>query len=226
MSFFHQRINRGKIPDGFSLVEMLVVVGIISILSFLSLAAYTRIVRSVSLTTSTQMLSNALDLARQTALTRDCIVEFRLYQLPDYHAADTAPPTVYRAFQTFLITQNSTNAFTKISYLPNPGIISSNTAVTSLATIATVPGASFTEGSAGSSTPQVLPVYSTHYIAIPFRFTPSGALSDASNQLDGAKQWFLTLVLENDPPLANGLPKNYATIQLDPFSGHVTVFRP
>ena len=225
-SLMNRRIRRRELLPSFSLVEMLIVVAIISILSILSLTAYTQIVRSVSLTASTQMLTEALDLARQTAVTRDCAVEFRIYQLPDANAPAAATPTVYRAFQTFLITENATNALTKISYLPSPGIISSDPAVTSLANIAAVPASSFTQGTLGSAAPQTVPVYGTQYKAIPFRFNPSGALSDASDQLDATKQWFLTVMLERDSTSASGLPKNYATIQLDPFTGRAKVFRP
>jgi uncharacterized protein (TIGR02596 family) len=226
MRFLDQRVGRRKFSEAFSLVEMMVVLGIIGILSLFSLAAYSRIIHSASLSSATQLLSNALELARQTAITRDCNVEFRLYQLPDDNAGATTAPIAYRAFQMFLTTDNSTNAFTKISYLPNPEIISPSITVSSMATMASVPGVSFTQGTTGSTTPQTLPVYGTRYNAIPFRFSPSGSLVDASHQLDDTKQWFLTLVSKNDPPLPTGLPKNYATIQLDPFSGRVTVYRP
>jgi hypothetical protein len=76
---------------------------------------------------------------------------------------------------------------------------------------------------AGSSLNQPLPVYQNNYNALIFRFTPKG-----STTLDATKSWFATLILQNDPVTtgANNLPANFATIQIDPFSGRAKAYRP
>jgi hypothetical protein len=66
-----------------------------------------------------------------------------------------------------------------------------------------------------------LPTYQNNYAAITFRFTPKGGLN-----LDATKQWFLTIVSSQDKIMANNLPANYATIQIDGFTGKSVYFRP
>jgi uncharacterized protein (TIGR02596 family) len=217
---------RGReVLHSFTLVELLVVIAIGSILVVLSVDAYTRIIRSTTVSTGAQMLTGALDLARQTAASQNGDIEFRLYQLPDARAATTAAPTVYRAFQTFLVGDGATNAITKVSFLPSPTVISSTQAQTSLIGLGVQNGSAFTQGSLSSNTPQLIPVYGSNYKAIAFRFSPDGGIEQPA--ANSPAQWFLTLVLENDPANGGaGQPNNFATIQLDLFTGRAKVFRP
>ena len=50
----------------FTLIELLVVIAIGAILAVISAGAYSKIVRSTTVSTSSQMLTGALDFARQT----------------------------------------------------------------------------------------------------------------------------------------------------------------
>ena len=197
----------------FTLVELLVVMSIIAILAALSLTAFSSVLRSQSVSTGTQMLASALDLARQSAITRDSQVEFRLYQLPDYNAAPSSAPTAYRGYQTFLISGTATNALTKPTFLPNPVVIASSTQVSPLlANNTLIPG---------SSLPS-LPSYGQNYNALPFRFSAAGGLVNP-----GTAQWYMTLIPENAPTSGSpALPSNYTIIQIDTFSGRAKTFRP
>jgi len=193
----------------FTLVELLVVIAIASIMVTMSVAAYAQITRSMTLTIGGQMLTGSLDMARQTAITRNSTVEFRIYQLPDYSASPTSTPVLYRAFQTFLITPNATNALTPVTFLPAPAIISVNTTVSSLATVSPV------------QETQSIPNYGQNYNALVFDFLPAGGTN-----LDSTSSWYMTILIRNDPIVGNNLPKNFVTIQIDPFSGRVKTYRP
>ena len=217
---------RSHIPGkrhSFTLVELLVVIAIGAILAVLSAGAYSKIVRSTTVSTSSQMLTGALDFARQTAITRNADVEFRLYELPDANGSSTTP-TEFRGFQTFLIADGTTNALTKATYLPNPAVISQTAAVSSVIALGAQPANAY-----GS---QPIPVYNLNYMAVSFRFSPTGGLEapTASQTAPPNNSWFMSLVLLNDPNNTTGgnpaLPANFATIQLDPFSGRAKVFRP
>jgi uncharacterized protein (TIGR02596 family) len=220
--------NRFRAPGkrhSFTLVELLVVIAIGAILAVISAGAYSKIVRSTTVSTGSQMLTGALDFARQTAITRNTDVEFRIYELPDANASPSAPPVnQYRGFQTFLIADGTTNALTKPSFLPPPAVISANPAVSSIIGLVPQPASTFS--------PQTLPLYGSNYQALVFRFSPNGGLetpSSAAAATAVASGWFMSLVLLNDPLSTTGntsLPANFATIQIDPFSGRAKVFRP
>lgn len=216
MATLSQRLNKRRPLHSFTLLELLTVLAICSVLTILSVLAFTQI-RFEALTTGSQMLAGALDLARQTAITRNGHVEFRIYQLPDYNGSPTDSPTVYRAFQTFLISSNSTNALTKVSFLPNPVILSSN-GTSTIATLMTPTIASVS----GIVLNQPLPKYNLNYNAVSFRFSALGSLELSTNS-----QWYLTLSIENAAVTGTtGLPNNFVTIQIDPFSGRAKTFRP
>jgi uncharacterized protein (TIGR02596 family) len=214
---------RPRRKRSFTLIELLVVIAIGAILAVISAGAYSKIVRSTTVSTSSQMLTGALDFARQTAVTRNSDVEFRIYQLPDPNAATTSTPTEYRGFQTFLIVDATTNVLTKASYLPPPAIISATPSVSSVVSI--TPQSPTVFGSPN------IPVYGLNYKAIAFRFSPTGGLETpvSPESAPPNNAWFMSLVLLNDHNNTTGntsLPANFATIQLDPFSGRAKVFRP
>jgi type IV fimbrial biogenesis protein FimT len=209
--------RKSKKVHSFTLVELMAVMAIAGILALLSLIAYTQIIRSESLTTSAQVLTGALEMARQNAITLDCDVEFRLYRIPSAESAnpttDPLSTTGYRAFQTFAITPTATNALNQVSFLSGPVYISNTGAVSSLATNSTE--------LAGTAL-QSIPTYGQNYSAEVFDFSPSGGL-----ELPMSSQWYLTMELNGDvttgtPPL----PKNFAAIQLDPFTGKPQTYRP
>jgi hypothetical protein len=57
------------------------------------------------------------------------------------------------------------------------------------------------------------------------RFQPSGG-TPLKAATTGSDSWFVSLVSENDHPLANKPAANFVTIQIDPVNGRVKVFRP
>ena len=201
-------LQKRPVLHSFSLIELLVVMAIASVLAVISISAFTQVTRAAALSTGTQIIKGELDFARQTAITRNSSVEFRLYQMPDASGSFKN----YAAFQTFLITSAGTNALTKVSYFPQLVGVSTNSALTSLTSLGSVTGATLN---------QPLPIYKQNYNALTFRFSSKGSL-----QLDVTKQWFATLVMLNDPLKANGLPNNFSVIQMDPVTGQTSIYRP
>ena len=206
---------------------------IAALLAVLSVTAFSKITRGTTITTSAQVLVGAINQARQTAVSRNSDVEFRVYQLPDYTAAASGSITTWRAFQSFLVadTVNSsgvltpgTNQLTKVTYLPSPAVISTNVTQSPFLNLTALAGNTMTQGSATASSPVLLPTYGNNYNAIVFRFSPNGGLEPTAQTLT---QWFFTLYLENDPVNATtSMPYDFATVQIDQFSGAPSVFRP
>ena len=211
-----------KSLNSFSLVELLVVMTIGAILAVISIGAYSKVTRAMVMTSSSQMFSGAFNLARQTAVTQNADVEFRIYQLPDYNASTPYSATVYRAFQSFLIKSGTTNALTKVNYLPSPAIISTNLTANTFLKI-TSPVAMPV---AGSTFANPLPVYGNTYNAVVFRFSPTGGL-EPTGLAALSLQAYLTIQLENDAVSGTAqLPADFAIVQIDSFNGAASVFRP
>jgi uncharacterized protein (TIGR02596 family) len=176
------------------------------------------------LSTAGVSVVSELELARQTALARNCQVEFRFYELPDASASAGSSPSVYRAFQIFSLDNDGaqTNAVTKVIYLPSNVVITNSATLSSLlpATPSNPPYAV-----SGSKAGVSLGPYSpTSYNYMDFHFQASGGTDLNPNS---GSTWFVTLVSEYDKSSgANGLPANFFTVQIDPITGHVRSFRP
>jgi Tfp pilus assembly protein FimT len=235
-------VKRSK-RAAFTLVELLVVIGIGIIIATLSITSYSKVVASGLLTTTTQAVIGLLDQARETAISRNAYVEVRVYELP----APSANPTSgtlsqFRAMQTFLVTSSGYTQLTKVLIFPTPMILQFSDYTTPSGTLSTSTtdhctllnnnldaslGLRLTSGWNAPSTllpaigtPPSLPTYQSNYGAVVFRFTPKGNLN-----LDNTKQWFLTLISSTDK-LTGNLPNNYATIQIDGFTGKTSYYRP
>ncbi len=206
----------------FTLVELLVVIAVGAIITALSVSVFTQVVKAGALTTAVQSVVGILDQARLSAITHNNYVEVRLYELPDYQVDPASGPlTVYRAVQSFLVTSTGYVPLTKLNLLPMP-ILFQNDAIHSTllsGTVQTPAMLAFT-GPPAIPAPQ-LPLYGMNYAAITFRFSPKGSMN-----LTGSQQWLLTLVNPRDPIIANNLPANYATIQIDAFTGKAAYYRP
>jgi uncharacterized protein (TIGR02596 family) len=221
----HPRRPHPSSPDSFTLIELLAVMAIISIIAAVTIPAISTMQNSMKLTTAGELLTDQLTFARQAAMTRDCEVEFRFYELPDGQPSNTSTsPTTYRAVQGFSLDADGsqTNALTRVAFLPQGIVIDSASSLSSL-----LPSTPSNPPYAVSGSTQTAPVGAyapSSYNYIDFHFKPDGSTDLNPNAVS---PWFVTLVNEVDLQRAgNNAPANFYTLEVDPLTGHVRSFRP
>jgi len=211
-----------KLLRGFSLIEMLVVIAIISIVGFLTIPSLLSVMRGSELTEGAQMVLSEMELDRQAALAQNRFIEVRFYRvamagMPGETVGNPATGK-YRAMQSFAFdTSGHATAISKIRWLPGSIIMDSNNTLSTL-----LAGPQLKTWTALD--PQVpLPGVGTAYVACAFQFQPNGStnLTPVIGQ-----QWYVTIHdgLKGDN-LAS-LPSNFFTFQIDPLNGHVQNYRP
>src|SRR4051794_11618182 len=101
MTRFLSRTDR----RGFSLLELLIVCGVIAVVVAFTIPAVTTMIRGSQLTQGAQLLTDQMSLARQRALTKCRAVEVRFYKFGDSEAPGESigdsGTGKYRAFQLF-----------------------------------------------------------------------------------------------------------------------------
>jgi uncharacterized protein (TIGR02596 family) len=213
----HNQKQKRIRPNSFTLVELLVVLAIAVILGALSVPAVTSLMRSSNLSSGGNNLVNQLTLSRQVAMTRNCQVEFRLYQLPD-----SSGNMVYRAFQSFSLDNDGTqtNAITQVTYLPGQIYMVNNSTASTLLTANNPPYV--LAGTAAGISLGTYPPSSYNYVAFHFNVDGSTDLNPGSGQ-----SWHVSLANERDATQGSaGLPANFMTVQVDAQTGRVRSFRP
>jgi uncharacterized protein (TIGR02596 family) len=205
-------------PAAFTLIELLVVIGLITTLAALSVPAFSHMVKAAALSNAGFSVIDQLNLARQTALSRNCSVQVRFYRLPD--DTGTGSPADYRAVQIFLDDGRALEPLGKPVYFPSRIIIAPNPVVSSImddTMTGLLPETAPEPGDPG------LGEYGGNYRYRAFYFKPGGAtdLPDSQNRLV-----FFSLINKTDQLAANGLPANYLTIQIEASTGRVKSYRP
>lgn len=202
---------------GFTLVETLVVLAIVGVLAAISIPAVNSVMNSYNLNSAGQSVLSQLTLARQEALANNCQVEVRFYQMPNAKGA-----MVYRAIQTFRENSDSVNGIkiipiSKPYFLPNGTWMVYDPSVTTVSTLfnTTVSGARTSEGDSAHPLPS--PYGVSPFVC--FRFRPNGRTDLASSSL-------ITIAVESAPIVANNLPSNFITLQIDPVNGSVRSYQP
>ena len=192
--------------NGFSLVELLFVIAIIVLQASVAMNGLNNVTRSARVLNVAQRIADQISVARQTASSRNLPVEVRIYNLPDWDAT-SGSANYLRGMQLF-IDDIVTNPISRPFYFPPRVIITSNS------TISPILGSMVV----GSTT---LPNYgSVRYYS--FTIRPNGILlpagiSDTNN--------FLTL-FQDTADLIGALPKNFATLQIDPVTTKASILRP
>ncbi len=220
-------------PRGFTLIEILVVLAIISVIMFFSVPNMGEIIQGSKLTQAGDQLKFDLGLAQQTAVKDNLTVEVRFYQYRQPDEAADAERKTYTAYQMYSLIPDSTKPsdpkaerilapLGKIKKLPVGVVIPSSEVWSTLVANATI--ANGTEEIFG-----LLPTEKrTTATYRSFQINPDG-----STNLDtsGVEQWFVTLVDSTDVARAGGsldslAPDNYICIQVDPFNGGTRWFQP
>jgi len=196
----------------FTLIELLVVIGMIAILAALVIPAFNSTNHAQAIRSSARRIADTLELARQTAVTQNRPVEVRFYKLP---AANSKSGTLedYRGLQLFIVDSGEAAPVDKATYLVAPVIISPSVAHSSLMDDSLFPETDVSSREAGAP---------EHAKYRSFRYRPSGGID-----VPPGEAVFLTVVAKEAPADgANGLPKNYATVQIDPMIGRARVMQP
>lgn len=199
----------------FSLIEILAVVVIILVLMALLVPATSSLVRAMNMSRAASLLTDEMNYARQTALTRNRDVEVRFYKM-DSKIADGEKR--YLAFRSFLV--NGTNAaqpLGRVKHLPENVVLAEDAKYSTLLD----PGRSgLTQGH------ETIPGLSSPAEYVSFLFRANGGTSlRPVNPPEG--NWFLTIHLENAPTNpVTGIPDNYFTAQIDPVNGRLRSYRP
>ncbi|MES2572500.1 MAG: Verru_Chthon cassette protein D [Verrucomicrobiota bacterium] len=223
---------------GFSLIELLIVCGIIAVVVGFTVPAATTLIRGTQMTQGSQLLTDHVSLARQIALTKNRAVEFRFYKFadPETPGEDKAKPSTgrFRAFQAFEVLESG--AFIpvdKVQRLPSTVIINESTELSSLIGASGVLSA-LTEKGQDASLPELPRDVGLNYEFVRFRFQPDGS-TNLSLSLKGAAagKWFVTLHSIDYDPIKTTEPKdgasrqiNFFTLQVDPVSGATKSYRP
>lgn len=187
---------------------------IVAILTAAAVSAFRSVNSSLNLTTASQMVTNELTTARQTALTLDEAVQVRFYQYPDITGATTT--SEYQAMQTFSFKNGVYTPLDKITYLPRNIMISSNTTYSS-------PLGGDSTSSPATTDPSILANnigQSYKYDSLTFK--SNGAIDPAPSTTTGT--WYITLYEKKYA--ISGTPVNFITINLDGVDGRVRVFQP
>jgi uncharacterized protein (TIGR02596 family) len=212
---------RSRFPacdHGFSLVELLVVLAVISIVSTLTIMAFRGVNSALNLSSATQQVSAELTNARQTALTLDETVQVRFYQFPDTTGSSTTKE--FQAMQTFETRDNPPLPLDKIVYLPSNIMISgsatyspplSSSNMTATTPVATDPAINL-NGIGQNYT----------YVAVAFK--SNGTIDTTALSGSWTSSWFITLFEKKYASATNLV--NYTTVSIDPQDGRLRIFQP
>lgn len=222
--------------EGFTLIEMLTVVGIITLLVALVTPTLVDVIRSTRLNSAGDSLVGRISLAQQSAVSLNCEVEVRFYKYID-ETSDQPNEELFSAYQVIQTTTNGVDKLISDNYYFESGITLSGLSslspllATSVSQTETSDGRYlFTPSSSG-----VLP-QNVEYVA--FRFYPDGSLRvlSSTESTTGAEeiaraytipvynQSFITLIESRD--LQNQQPNNFYCIQIDSYTGKTRVYRP
>ncbi len=217
----------------FSLLELIVVILIIGIVAAFVTPAASTILRGSQLTQATQVVTDQIVLARQLALTKNCVVEVRFIrfadpEIPGESSSSGVPDPskgAFRAIQCFeVLDSGALVPMDKPQLLPQSVVMNPNS-LSTLLDDASVKPAKKPDTQKDPKLPRNID-HKYEYIA--FRYLQDGStnLSSTSGTI-----WYLTLHNMNDTARAteanvkNG-EVNFFTLQIDPVSGTTKSYRP
>ena len=200
--------------SGFSLVEMLVVIAIVIVLMAVVIPASSSLMGGMNIGRSAGMVTDELNFARQTALSRNRDVEVRFYRLG---AKLDGNDKKFRAVRSFLIEgldSASWKPLSRLKQFPEPIIISDDPTFSTLLDVG--------NGHSGvKQESETLPGQGTvEYVKFLVRANGGTSLKPVT------EKWFLTLYSQKAKVSGGGLPANYYTVQIDPVTGRTRSYRP
>lgn len=220
---FYKRTSRA-----FSLIEMMVVLGIVGLLLAFSAPNLFSLISSNTLTGEGSVLRNQLTFAQQTAVSKNADVEVRFFKMTDFSAAQTKE--MFRGFQLFQYnTEGELIPISSFFRVKSP--VAVHDKLSTLLSTASG-GATAVDKEYGFVSPRSgksdAPVGEggslepTDYVA--FRFRPDGS-TDLPFKTANDDTWYITLV-QGEGALKTNDPDNYVCLQVNPYNGQVSEFRP
>lgn len=226
---------RTRPTAGFTLVEVLVVLALISMLMFFTVPGLRDVMKGSKLTQTSDQILQDLSIARQTAIKDNTAVEVRFYQFPDPDgvSGQNGEPMTFGAYQIFKLKQDAERP-TQYSAPRIPIAI--------LPQIRRIP-----QGTALIDSPKWSPLLSnpnmvkkqetvlglvagqrdTQAQYVSFIISPDG---ETSLDKSGAQQWFITIVSDEEIRKAgqpdNMQPSNFIMMQVDPFTANMRIYQP
>ncbi len=188
---------------GFSLIELLVVMGIIILIASLVAPSFSSIVLGTNLSRAGQVVGDEMILARQEAVTKNRDVTVRFYKWDDLGTS------AWRGMQ--IVTDEQVDGVSKVRPLARmkalPQGVVFDPALSPLLDLGAVPV------SGETSTPDKVTETAS------FRFRANGSTDPKFD----VSESYVTLKSENDP---SNPPDNYYTLVVNPVTGKITTYRP
>jgi uncharacterized protein (TIGR02596 family) len=201
-------------------MELLVVIVIVAVLAGFAAPAVNSVLRGSQMTQASQSVNDALNLARQSAITLNRPVELRFFKFID-QSAPGQTVAVVQAFQLFELRDDGLFVPRgKLVRLPPSVIVDSGSDLSTIFEDGN--GSSRLQTGTDAAMQRLLRSKGSYeFVGIRFR-------TDGGTDLDYSKQWFLTL---HDARPGDGVQDvkavpNFVTFQVDPVSGIARSFRP
>lgn len=212
----------------FSLIELMVVLGIVGLLLAFAAPNLFSLITSNTLSGEGTVLRNQLTLAQQLAVSRSADVEIRFFKMKNEDAAQT--DDAFRAFQLFQY--NSKGELAPISqYFRVRAPVAIHDGLSTL--LNTKSGGATSDdkrygfdspraGTADAPSGEGGELKPTPYVS--FRFRPDGS-TDLPHRTGSSDTWYITMV-QGEGALQSNRPDNYFCLQVNPYNGQVSEFRP
>lgn len=227
--------HQAGVRRAFTLIEMLVVLAIVVLLLAFSTPALMRTLQSSKLTSVGDSLLGMISQAQQTAYAFNVPVELRFFKFKEL--GDNEPS--FHAYQLFKVTLETTgtgaSAVVKEVVVPVGNLIRISEGVTISEDVKLSPALS------GNGLPDTKEGGSTGYSGVEgatynaLRFMTDGSCRKVGQSTQGfatltyqtLPECFLTVASESGQKITlDNLPKNFYTIQVDPFTGKARTYKP
>jgi len=227
--------TRTHASRAFSLIEMLVVVTIIVLLLVFSSPALSRTLMASKLASAGETVFGAISEAQQMAYASNVPVELRFFKVPDAFGSNPA----YRSYQVFKIMQVTDGAGAAANV--KESIEPANNLVNLPEGVIIVSDDALSPALMGDGLQDTKEGASVGYSGVPnavynaWRFMPDGTCRKvgkatsgfASLEFQKLTESFLTVTIESGQAISvQNLPKNFFTIQVDPFTGKARSYKP
>jgi len=227
--------SRTRAIRAFTLIELLVVVAIIVLLLAFSAPALSRTLMASKLSGAGDSLMGAISEAQQLAFANNVPVDLRFFKVPDSFGENPA----YRSYQIFKITQVTEGV--GASAVIKEFIVPSGNLVNLPENIVIVADDELSPAFSGDGLPDTRENSGNGYSGVQgatyqaWRFMPDGTCRKVGQSQDNMAtltyqkltESFLTITSDTGQEITvANLPKNFFTIQVDPFTGKARSYKP